>query len=344
MVVVGLLIYAAFFGFLVWSWFGAHPSVARFTAAHRITLTEADLPRVRAVLRRTYRGRVLGALAGAIVLGGAALTIGRGAAFVAVIVGLIVGSMVGIALAQDRTRVETVAVRRASLDARTVREYTTRWGPWWVAATASACVLVSVLVVATAPAGLGPYAPLLAGSVAALLIVPVGRVLQRRIVEAPRDELDPGVDDVLRSTAVRAVHHAVLGVLLCALAVAMFAGSATHSTSDVLDDRGVVYTVPPGSTSISVDTGLIQSGHPHGPIRVYWIEANGSEHRSRPLLVSGSPRLGGDDSVALIQLYGWGMVGAAIAALVQWWRAATSWRRPAANRQGISAGPAALPA
>jgi len=328
---VALVFWLLFLGFLAWTWFGHRPSVDRFVTRHGIAVSNRDLPCVDRALHRSYRGRVVGALLGAL-LGTVALTAGAGFAAVGAFVGLVSGSMVGVALAQRRTRRNPEVVRRASLDARTIGGYTTRRGAWWITAAAGGCLVVPLLVVATAPAGLGPFGPALLGAIAAVLIVPVGVFLQRHIVEAPRDGLEPHVDDVLRSTAVRAVHHSVLGVLLCGLTVASFAGGMTTIRDSVLGDRGIPFAFVP-ATPVPLDPGQIRADHLRGPIRVHWTDADGTDHVSEPFYVARErPDRAGGSWVSLL-LFG-SALAAAIVALVQWWRATTSWRRPAARRGG----------
>jgi hypothetical protein len=325
--VVELLIEAAFVGFLAWTWFGARPTIERFAASHGLAIDSSSRPTVERALRRSYRGRVLGALAGAVALGGLALVFGVALGAVGALVGLIAGSMVGIALAQHRPRADTGAVRQASLAARTVAGYAPAHAVASIAFTTLLCLALPALAILVAPAGLGPYGAGIVAAVSAVLIVPVGFVLQRRIVEAPRDTLAAPVDDALRTAAVRSVHHAMLGVLLCGITVAGFIGAVVQNPMTVVDDRGTVFTAPPGSTSLSIDTGRIQAGEPDAPVRVYWTEADGSEHHTRWLAVDGPPRLGDDDDVFAVQAFGWTMVFAAFGALRNWWRAATSWRR-----------------
>jgi hypothetical protein len=330
-----------------WIWFGRRPTADQFAVAQGVTLDAATLPPVQVALRRTYAGRVLGALLGVVVLGGLGLIVNVGVGVGAACIGLVGGTMVGIALAQHRGRPAAGTVRRASLDARAVGDYGPARAPWSVGATAVAVLGATALALTTAAAGLGPYGAAFGLAVGTLVIIPVGRWLQRRIVEAPRDAIDPDVDDALRSVAVRAVHHSVLGVLLCGLAAACLGGVLTQSTWTVVSGGETVFTAPPGMTSISVDTGLRQAFGPGAPIRVYWIESDGSEHHTGPLDVAGTPRTVSPNLGRVGQLLGWLMLFAAVAALVQWSRAATAARRRPRDdrmRRARAGSPAGSPA
>jgi hypothetical protein len=312
---------------LAWIWFGRRPSVERFAATNGIVVDDVSLPRVRSALRRTYTGRVVGSLLGALVLGLAALVIGPGAAIGGATIGLVAGTMLGIAVAEHRPRPEPSAVREASLTARTVRGYAPARAGWWIAASAVACVGASAFVAVSAPAGLGPYGPALLLALATLLIIPLGRSLERRIVEAPRDTTQPTVDDALRRAAVRAVHHSVLGVLLCGVAAASVGGLLTQRTLAITSNHTTVFRAPPGSTSISVDTGLRQTYGRNAPVRVSWTEADGSQHQTGWLRLAGSPVSGTSQATAAGLVFWLMMLLSVVAALVQWSRATNAWRR-----------------
>lgn len=324
---IPVLVEVAFVGLLARIWFGRRPTVDRFATAHGLVVDEASLPPVQRALRATYAGRILGALVGAVVLGSLALVIGVGTAVAAAFIGLVGGTMVGIAIAQRRRRPEPSATRHASLHARTIASYSPAHATRSVVATSIACAAVAILAVITAPAGLGPYGPAIGLALATLLIVPIGRWLQSRIVEAPRDTIQPDVDDALRTTAVRAVHHSVLGVLLCGLAVAAIGGMLTQSTMVVRSGGAIVFRAPPGSTSISVDTGLRQTYGPRAPVRIFWIEADGSEHQTEWQRIAGSPRFSHADNVAASTAFAVVMLFATFWTLLQWARATNAWRQ-----------------
>lgn len=316
---------------LAWNWFGGRTSPDRFASAYGIVMDEPGRQSVRNVLHRTYLGRVFGGLGGLALLGLTALLLGVGPAIAAAFVGLIAGTMVGIALAQVRRHSVPGSVRHASLNARTVRDYAPARAGRPVALVTVTGIVVSVLVVATAPAGLGPFTPVVFVAVATVLIAPFGVWLQRRIVEAARDDIDPSVDDALRTAAVRAVHHSILGVLLCGLVVAGVAGLLTSSNLTVHVDDHILFTAPPGSTSISPETSARSADNPEtGPLRVSWIEADGSHHQTRWARVTGSVSFGSSNFQGLSSLFGLTVFLGGLAVFVEWGRATSAWkRRPA---------------
>jgi hypothetical protein len=332
---IGIVLEVVVLALLIWIWLGRRPTVERFATAHGVVVDAASIHPVRAQLARTYTGRVVGALVGALLLGLLALLIGVGAAIGASLIGLIAGTMVGIAIAQHRRGPAPGAVRHASLEARSIGDYAPAHSGWWVALTAAVCVLTIVAVPVAAPAGLGPYAAAVALAAVTVLIIPLGAWLMRRIVEAPRDDTAPAVDDALRGAAVRALYHSVLGVLLCGLIVAGVGGLLTQQTLVVTTDHGTVFTAPPGSTSLGVGSGLHQPGDPNPPVLVTWIEADGSEHETVLRNVDGAPTTGTADGSGAIPFWWLTLIGI-IATLVQWARATNAWRRgprrPAAAR------------
>ncbi len=328
---VFVLVWSIPLGFLVaigWIWFGRRPTPERFGTAQGLVLDPASLPLVRSALHRTYVGRVVGALAGA--LGVVAFGWALGA-IVALpflgLLGLVAGTMVGIALAQHRRRSAADAVRHASLTARTVADYAPKHAAWSIALATAACAGLSVAVAITAPAGLGAYAGIAALSAAAVLVVPLGRWLQRRVVEAPRGAAEPRVDDALRATAVRAVHHSVLGVLCCGIVLASLTGMLTLHTLVVLSHGHTVFRAPPGSTSISVDTSLRRLTDPGAPLEVSWIEADGSSHRAVLAGVAGDVETASSGLTGPGRLLGWMSLVVAVAAVVQWAHATSAWKR-----------------
>jgi hypothetical protein len=327
-VIVMILLELAVLLGLAANWFGGRTSPERFGSAYDIAINDAALPSVRGVLHRTYLGRVLGGLCGLVLLGGTALLLGVGPAIAGAFVGLVAGTMVGIALAQLRRRADVGSLRHASLDARTVADYAPPHAMRSEAFAAALCIAVPILVVTSAPAGLGPYTPMLVVAAAAVVLAPVGNWLQRRIVEAPRADIAAPVDDALRTAAVRAVHHSVLGVLLCGLVVAGVAGLLTQSNLSVRIDGRTWFTAPPGSTSISVDTGRRLVATPNtGPLRITWTEADGSDHEIEWARVTGHPAYGTASSSGPTPLFGLAVFLGTIAVFVQWGRATSAWKR-----------------
>jgi hypothetical protein len=321
------LIPLAFLAAVAWVWFGRRPNPERFATAQGIVIDEASLPLVRSALHRTYVGRITGALVGAVALGALAWLLGTIVAIAyLVLLGLVAGTMVGIAVAQHRRRPARDTVRHASLTARTVAGYAPEHAAWSITIAGIACFGLPVLVALNAPAGLGPYAGIVGLAAGAVVVVPLGRILQRRVVEAPRGDANPAVDDALRRTAVSAVHHAILGVLCCGIVLAGLTGALVYNTMVVESEGRVVFHAPPGSTSISVDAGR-QVVDPDAPARVYWTEADGSDHeRDLPQADrSAHTEHHGQGPAGL--LLGWLSLLVTAAAITQWSRATRAWKR-----------------
>jgi hypothetical protein len=120
----------------------------------------------------------------------------------------------------------------------------------------------------------------------------------------------------------------MLGVLLCGVVVAAVGGMLVQSTLAVNLGTRTLFSAPPGSTSISIDTGVRQVTSPDtGPVRVYWIEADGSEHTKFFSHVVGVPDYGSPDTSVTSGLFGVVLLAGAVGVFLEWGRAASAWRR-----------------
>ena len=346
MIGIGILVLVqiVFLAALGWIWLGRRPTPARFATAQGITIDGESLPLVASALRRTYLGRVVGTPAGGLTLVAIGWIFGlRVTLAYLALLGFVGGTMIGVVLAQHRRSAAPGSVRQASLTARTVADYSPRYAAWSIAILAVVCAGGCAVVALTAPAGLGAYAGVLVIAAAAVLVVPLGQRLQRRVVEAPRGEADPTVDDALRATAVRTVHHAVLGILCCGILLASLTGALTRTTLAVLADGHVLFQAPPGSTSISVDTGLRQSGHPNAPVRITWTEADGSDHEKAHVRAVGAVYTTSIRPSGLPLFVGSIGLLVTIAAFVEWSRATSAWKRRGPRHSPDAPSTAAVP-
>jgi hypothetical protein len=315
---------ALLLGLLLVLWLGARPTAERFAKAHDLVLDEHARTLVQHTLRHTYRGRVVGALAGA-ACAVLVTRIGGLASLVvpATLVGVLSGTLVGIAAAQHRRGHPRGTIRIASLDARSIEDYAPNHSAVRLWCGAAGCV-AAVLTVFASPFALGPYRTPLLVALLGVALVPLARRIERRIVEAPREDVDADVDHALRTAAVRAVHHATLGVLACGIGLAAVVGFASRTSMVVVSGDRVLFRAPPASTSLSAS----RSPFTGSAVQVTWIEANGSRHE-RWISDPGGARVtstGSHLSGFLARSFPWLGLGATVLALFEWRKAAGAWR------------------
>ena len=254
------LIPLGFLAAVAWVWLGRRPTPERFATAQgivhrrgvtpprcapRCTAPTSDASPVRSPVRWS--------------LGGWPGCSGTTAAIpYLVLLGLVAGTMVGIAVAQHRRRRPGDAVRHASLTARTVADYAPR------ARGVVRSAITGIAVSRAARSGhrstrRRAWAPTPGSSIlaaAAVVVVPLGRILQRRVVEALAATRIPhrrrrAAPYRGRCRAPRGPRRALLRDRARGSHRDPGANHADHRKSTA----GRVLHAPPGSTSISVDTG-----------------------------------------------------------------------------------------
>jgi hypothetical protein len=306
---------------------GNRPTPERFAAAHRLTLDPETRARVASRLRRTYRGRMLGGALGFVVAIVIAIASGRRLSYATGLAAILAGTLVGIALAQFVARPEPGTLRAASLDARRPADFRPRGAVvalgvslGLLLAYAVACllvpvrgrILVTVIVV-----------PVLAIAAAAL-----GALLEHRVVELAPPLGEPAavaVDDALRSGAVRAIHHATIGIVLCAAA---FLG-ITGSSWTVMQAKVGVRVAFEAHAVSSVRSGgfTTESGK-----QVDWIEWTGVDgvHHRREVPGLTGYQIRSDTPISVVGAFL--ALFAGIGALAEWRAAARAWREPDSRR------------
>jgi len=321
---------------------GNRPSPERFAVANELSLDETTTAEITTVLSRTRRGRVQGATIGCI--SGLALGLVASAALDLVSPwsvafsttgGILVGSLVGIGFAQSGSRDVAGPTREASLAVRDVRAYRTRFGNLSLRVAVVAFLgAVALTLVATAHDTLVTLTAIGITAACTLGFLALASRLSIRVVERARDRVDPDharVDDALRSSAVRAIQHATIGVLACAIGILGLVGINTQTYEAVKVDGHAVFVVPDGGSLIRV----VEGGDVHTVVtqttrmRIKWRDRDGTRHvtvRARPpatYLGSGTYI---DNTVAL-SLGGLAVMLGWCGGLIEWSRAAKAWRR-----------------
>jgi hypothetical protein len=307
---------------------GGRPSAARFFAANGLTPRPADVDHVEEWLGRSRRGRVIGGLVGMTLgaLGGAPL--GAGGMIGGAGIGLLAGAMLGIATGHPRSRPEPHDAQRAWLVARDRRDYLPVHATTVTYAFAAFVLVYGMLAIVTAAGPLGRTTAIFVVGFATLLAVPVGRRFQRRTLELRRPEGDTEsirVDDALRASALRGIHHATIGVLMCGLLLLGYAALTTQTYYGIAHDGQFLVRAEPLSTSFSARSS---AAHPNR-YDVRWRSPDGETHRVRVTVPDRGYAIGSIwPNHGLVALAYWLAVIGFLGALVQWGRAARAWRRP----------------
>ncbi len=311
---------------------GNRPRVGLFFDVNGLDPRPGDVDHVDAVLRQTRRSRVVGGATGLILGGVAGWYLGTAGALAGSGIGLLAGTMLGITMAQPRREPPTETTRRASLAVRDPHDYLPRRARVRTLVLAAVVLGAAVVAMITSPVPLGPTVPIFAVGIATVVVVPVGRAFQRRTVELRRPDVDAAsvrVDDALRASALRGIHHATIGVLLCGI---LLIGNGILSTQGVLgiSVRGeTVLAAPPLSRGFGLESPASATARYQ---RAHWTEVDGSRHRA---LVPTRLVQARDVTVGTIVehpvLFGtgaWMALFGFVGALVEWGRAAKAWRRP----------------
>ena len=316
---------------------GNRPRAARFFAVNELDPRPGDVEHVDAVLRRTRRSRVAGAVVGC-VLGGvtASASLGIGGVVAGAGIGLLARTMLGITIAQPRARAPLTTVRVASLAARDASDYLPRRAQMYTLVLAVLIGGYAAVAIITAAAPLtSTMIAIFATGIATILSVPIGHVFQQRTVELRRPDVDAEsvrVDDTLRASALRGIHHATLGILMCGLILVGYGAIATQSVTTVRVGNRVVLRVA-SEMMLAIPAPFVVE-HPRR-YRIEWTEPGGAEHTkivrtgAEPLTLD-SPNVG-----PLLGVGFWVALVAFLGALVQWSRAAKAWRRPQTTPSGV---------
>jgi hypothetical protein len=255
------------------------------------------------------------------------------------VAGVLVGSFVGIAVAQRVPSTERGPSRSASLTVRDVDAYRTPHGTTHLRAATAVFVVVITVVAVTASHDLAATlvaTALVAGS--GLGFAAWAHRIAVQTVERERPVDDPvrsAVDDCLRSCAVRAMQHATIGVLACGIGLLALVAINTHSYEAVKIDDRTVFEVPDGGALDRVVT----RGHPAivertTVVTIHWTDADGDGHVTRRPRPPGTYLGFGNyiDGTWVISLGGLALVASLVVGLRQWSAAAKAWRHPAPPR------------
>ena len=318
---------------------GNRPRTARFFEVNELDPRPRDVEHVDAVLRLTRRSRVAGAVVGC-VLGGvtASASLGIGGVVAGAGIGLLAGTMLGITIAQPRSGAPLTTTRVASLAVRDASDYLPpRARPYKSVLAVFVGGYAAVAMITAAAPLTSTMIAIFATGVATILSVPVGHVFQQRTVELRRPDVDAEsvrVDDALRASALRGIHHATLGILMCGLILVGYGAIATQNVTTVRVGSRVVLRVA-SETMLSVPEPFVVE-HPHR-YRIEWTEPGGAHHTK--IVRTGAERLTFDSPNVgpLLGVGFWVALVAFLGALVEWSRAAKAWRRPQATPSGVEA-------
>ena len=305
---------------------GNRPRADRFCRINALPERPADVAVVHAVLRRTWVSRVAGGATGLTLGVVSGIKIGGAFAIGGAGVGLLVGTMLGIAVA-TRTPRAASDLRHASLAVRNPSDYRPRSA---IRVTVGLAVIVigyATFAILTAPGSLGVTVVIFGLAFATVLAVPLGGYLQRRTVEVGRGEIDdPGirVDDALRAASVRGIHYATVGVLLCGLLLAGYGTALTQGVTTVrVGDRTVAH-LPPASEHTTITPNL--SADPT-VWYIAWTEPGGVT-KSRRIASTETVAFGTLAAGPLLAIGFWTSVVGLIGALVAWSMSAKAWKHP----------------
>lgn len=338
-----IIFFAVPLGLLVLAVTRNRPTPERFALANELQLDQMTTAEVNVALVRTRRGRVLGASLGCatgfalgVLLSQVLDIVTFWTTLFSTTGGILVGTLVGIALVQTASLPDKNPTREASLAIRDVRSYRTRFGT---------LLLRVALVIFLVAAGLTVIAaqhnvPLTIGSIAfvtvgVLAFTMLASRLSVRIVERGRDRIEAGharVDDALRSSAVRAIQHATVGILACGIGVLGIIAIQTQTYQAVTVDGRSVFVVPDGGSLVRVVDGgdLTTVVTQTTRMRIEWRDRDGINHttvRTRPPAVyfGSGTYIESDLAIAIgsfALIIGW------FGGLIEWSRAAKAWRRP----------------
>lgn len=309
---------------------GNRPQPERFLAVNGLPVRPDDVAHVGAALRHTRRARAAGGAVGLLLGALGAWTLGTATAIGGAGIGLLGGSLLGIAVSQPRRRPKVAGERHASLTVRDPADYLPSRATVTTTVLALAVVGLTVVALALADAELGRLLAVFVIALGTIAAIPLGRVAQRRTVELARDSVDPTsvrVDDAVRANAVRSIHRATLGILFCGVLLAGYGMVASQLFQGVRVGDHLVVRTEPGSHDLRVRTGEVVPGAVR--VDVTWTDADG-HHRHRARTVTGASVTSGwlVDVGALVGLGWWAMVVGFVGAVVQWGRTAKSWRSP----------------
>jgi hypothetical protein len=305
---------------------GNRPSVERFAAVHDLELDARARDSVRSALLRTRRGRIAGAAGGALVAVVLVSGFGSRAPAIVALAVVLVGTLLGIGVAQRPVATSDEPVRSASLAVRDAAAYRPRRSATIVAALLLATAAYSAIVIGFADHSTAIVAGALVVIMGVdLVVAAAGAQFARRVAEQTRDQsLDLEVDDALRATTVRALHRAVLGVLLCGIAVAGFIGVESQMFQGVQVGDRVEFRFPAGA-SFDGTTDVHITGD---IVTVTWRDAGGERHAtSRPAPDGAGVTVGLlTGNVTLLAVGAWLAMLGFLGAFVQWGRASKAWR------------------
>ena len=326
--IIVVVLWALPLGLVIHAITGNRPKPARFFSVNGLETRAADIEHVRIALRRTSMFRVIGAIVGATLAGFAARDFGIAGTVAAVGIGSLAGSMLGITLSQFRRHRPISSARTASLTVRDIRDYVPSHASITIDVLAVLVIGYAVFAMATAAGPLRPALVLFIVGLSTIVVVPIGRAFQHRTVELRRHDVDTAsvrVDDALRASALRGIHHATLGVLMCGLLLVGYAAVAVQNVTTVKVGDRTVLRLESVST-IAVPEPLVVE--PPQMYRLDWTEFTGRSH-SRVLHTGGQRVTLGSLHVSVLMDSGyWVALIALLGALIEWSRAAKAWRRP----------------
>lgn len=307
---------------------GNRPKVERFFTVNDLAPRPLDVAHAGAVLRRTRRARLTGGFVGLILGGLTGATLGTAGMIAGAGVGLLAGTMLGITLAQPRSQSSSSTPRTASLRVRDARDYLpARARPLTFGL---ACVVVGYagFAMITAVGPVGRTVAVFAVGLTTIFAVPIGIAFQRRTVELRRPDVDTEsvrVDDALRASALRGIHHATIGVLMCGVLLVGYGAVTTQNVTTVkVGDRVVLRVQSDSMTAVPVPFGAGDASS----YRVEWTEPGGVTHSRLIRTGNESLTLGSLDVGLLLGIAYWITVLGFFGALIEWGRAAKAWRRP----------------
>jgi len=319
---------------LAYALIGNRPDPDRFATANDLVLDDASRDDVERALERTSRFRIGGACIGA-AIGALIVAVTMGPALLATgLTAVLLGTLIGIGISPFHRADPPGALRSASLTVRCVDDHRPPRARFVLRGLLLLIVVFAIVVASGATDEIARTRLLTATVLAIGLSAWVGGAwLQRRIVERTRERDDPAhlrVDDALRSSAVRAVHHAVVGVLLCVLALVGVVGVTSQTFVGVDLGGHTVFHAPAGATVDSVEN-LTPEGSAVATVRIRWTDADGRRHETVRSAAGDATITMGDlwANVWILSFGFWCTTIGFLGALYQWGRASKAWRRPA---------------